>query len=64
MTLTERNIRAGWKPAGTWPLNPQKLLEDPAIKPRPPVMSHPGNEPLSIDAFRVNWSTICSISPP
>jgi hypothetical protein len=64
MTLTERNIRAGWKPAGIWPLNPQKLLEDPAIKPRTPVMSHPGNEPLSIDAFRVNWSTICSISPP
>jgi hypothetical protein len=32
MTLTERNIRAGWKRAGIWPRNPQKLLEDPAIK--------------------------------
>jgi DDE superfamily endonuclease/Tc5 transposase DNA-binding domain len=32
MTLTERNIRAGWKRAGIWPLNKQKLLDNPAIK--------------------------------
>jgi hypothetical protein len=32
MTLTDRNIRAGWKRAGIWPLNKQKLLDDPAIK--------------------------------
>ncbi|KAF7511806.1 hypothetical protein GJ744_003537 [Endocarpon pusillum] len=29
--MTERNIRAGWKRAGIWPLNKQKLLEDPEI---------------------------------
>jgi hypothetical protein len=32
MTLTDRNVRAGWKRAGIWPLNKQKLLDDPAIK--------------------------------
>jgi hypothetical protein len=32
MTLTERNIRAGWKRAGIWPLNKQNLLDDPAVK--------------------------------
>jgi DDE superfamily endonuclease len=31
-TLTERNIRAGWKRAGIWPLNKQKVLEDPSVK--------------------------------
>jgi hypothetical protein len=31
-TLIERSIRAGWKRAGIWPLNKQKLLDDPAVK--------------------------------
>ena len=30
--MTERNIRAGWKRTGIWPLNKQKLLEDPDIR--------------------------------
>ncbi|KAF7506904.1 hypothetical protein GJ744_011145 [Endocarpon pusillum] len=29
--MIERNIRAGWKRAGIWPLNKQKLLEDPKV---------------------------------
>jgi DDE superfamily endonuclease len=32
ITLIERNIRARWKRAGIWPLNKQKLLDDPTIK--------------------------------
>ncbi|ERF76577.1 hypothetical protein EPUS_05850 [Endocarpon pusillum Z07020] len=30
--FTQRNIRAGWKRAGIWPINRQKLLDDPEIK--------------------------------
>ncbi|ERF76576.1 hypothetical protein EPUS_05849 [Endocarpon pusillum Z07020] len=30
--FTERNIRAGWRRAGIWPINKQKLLEDPEIQ--------------------------------
>jgi hypothetical protein len=32
MTLTERNIHVGWKRVGIWPLNKQKLLDNPTIK--------------------------------
>ena len=32
LTLTERNVRAGWKRAGIWPLKKQKLLDDPDVK--------------------------------
>ncbi|ERF69214.1 hypothetical protein EPUS_02181 [Endocarpon pusillum Z07020] len=31
-TFTERNIRAGWHRTGIWPLNKQKLLNDPEIR--------------------------------
>jgi DDE superfamily endonuclease len=31
-SFTERNIRAGWKRAGIWPTNKQRLLDDPEIK--------------------------------
>jgi hypothetical protein len=30
--FTERNIRAGWRRAGIWPINKQKLLDDPEIQ--------------------------------
>jgi hypothetical protein len=30
--FTERNIRAGWKRTGILPLNPQRILDDPAVK--------------------------------
>ncbi len=30
--FTERNIRAGWRRAGIWPINKQRLLNDPEIK--------------------------------
>ena len=31
-TFTERNIRAGWHRIRLWPLNKQKLLNDPEIR--------------------------------
>ncbi|KAF7506312.1 hypothetical protein GJ744_011885 [Endocarpon pusillum] len=31
IAITERNIRAEWKRAGIWPLNKQKLLENPEV---------------------------------
>jgi hypothetical protein len=30
--ITERNIRAGWKRSGLWPLNRARIAEDPEIK--------------------------------
>ena len=31
-TLTERNIRSGWKRAGIWPPNKQRILDDPEVQ--------------------------------
>jgi hypothetical protein len=32
MTLTDHNIHIEWKRVGIWPLNNQKLLNNPVIK--------------------------------
>ena len=70
MTLTERNIRAGWKRAGIWPLNKQRLLDDPTVKnfghttpeyQPPPVQEGPNHlfaTPKKQDEFRELISTI------
>jgi hypothetical protein len=76
MTLTERNIRAGWKRAGIWPLNPQKLLDDPAVKnfgrttpeyQPPPVKEGPNHlfaTPKKEEEYRELISTIAARVTP
>jgi hypothetical protein len=76
MTLTERNIRAGWKRAGIWPTNKQKLLDDPDIKNfsrttpeyQPPTIKEGPNHllatPKKEDELRALISTIAAKVTP